>query len=197
MENPQFKDQKFGCGALRSKYDPTIPIFEKISQKKKTRDLLPTTLNYIPNMFAIRNQGAEGTCVAESSAAVKEWQGVKQIGLDEYMSPQFIYNNRANYPQDGMELADAMNILTSDGCCLETTYAYGTIQPQADIPQAAYTEAANYKIQTFAQITTVDGMKTALNSNGPCIIALPCYSHNPSWWFPNNPGDPYVGHCNA
>ena len=188
--------QQFACGAMRSPYNPKTLIAEKIYPK--TRDLnLPATLNYIQDMGTIRNQGAQGTCVAQSCAAIKEWQERKQVGFNDYMSPQFIYNNRANYPNAGMWGSDAMEILTKYGSCSESTYAYNTIEPKENIKQGAYDEAAKYKVQSFAQVTTIDGLKTALYKNGPCYIALPCYSNNAEWWKPIKEGQSPSGHANC
>lgn len=190
------EEQKFTCGALRSPYNPKMLIAEKIYPKTKNLNL-PTTLSYIEDMLPTRNQWNQGTCVAQSCAAIKEWQERKQVGFNDYMSPQFIYNHRAGYPSAGMWGSDAMEILTKYGCCSESIYAYGTIEPKENIKQEAYDEAAKYKIQSFAQVTTIDGLKTALYKNGPCYIALPCYSHDPEWWKPIKDGDPCVGHGNC
>ncbi len=188
--------EKFTCGAIRSPYNPKTLVAEKIYPK--TRDLnLPTTLNYIDEMLPIRNQGSQGACVAFACSAIKEWQERKQIGFDDYMSPQFIYNNRVNYPNAGMWGSNAMDILSKFGCCSESTYAYNKIEPKDDIKHEAYNEAEKYKIQSFAQVTTIDGLKTALYKNGPCYIALACYNHEPEWWKPIGNDTSYSGHANC
>ena len=63
---------------------------------------LPETMDLRPNLLSVRNQGSQGSCVAQSISCMKEWQEKSQVNLNEYMSPQFIYNNRSNYPNEGM-----------------------------------------------------------------------------------------------
>jgi len=95
------------CGALKSPYNPKVLIAEHIYPA--ARDLnLPEKIDLRTNLLGVRDQGSQGSCVAQSIACMKEWQEKTQVNLSEYMSPQFVYNNRTNYPDSGMYGSDAM-----------------------------------------------------------------------------------------
>ena len=55
---------------------------------------LPLVVDYRNELQPVRNQGDQGTCYAQSAACMKEWQEYQDYNLDEYLSPQFFYNNR-------------------------------------------------------------------------------------------------------
>lgn len=184
----------FTFGALKSPYSSDDLIAEHIYPS--TRDLnLPEKLDLRTNLLGVRDQGSQGTCVAESVACMKEWQEKIQVNLNEYMSPQFIYNNRSSYPQAGMYCRDAMDIISTIGCCTEYNYNYGIIEPKANIPKVAIDEASRYKVKSYAQVTTISGVQTALYKNGPCIIAFPAYNHNAQFWIKGSKDIFLGGHC--
>ena len=54
----------------------------------------PEVLDYSEELQAIRNQGSQGSCYAQSACCMKEWQEKRDSNLNEYLSPQFFYNNR-------------------------------------------------------------------------------------------------------
>ena len=82
----------------------------------------------------VRDQGYQGTCYAQSACCMKEWQEKKDYGLNEYLSPQFFYNNRFNFNDDnedndyGMYGRDVMKLLLKVGICLESSYPYEKIE---------------------------------------------------------------------
>ena len=67
---------------------------------------LPVEYDLRPQMRPIRDQGQQGTCSAQTAAAMKEWQEKVDLGFSEYMSPQFIYNLRESYGMEGMTPRD-------------------------------------------------------------------------------------------
>lgn len=170
----------FKLGAIQSPHDTRDLVAEHIYPN--TRAIaLPKELDLRKDLQPIRDQGEQGSCVAQSCAAMKEWQEKKQLGLNQYMSPQFIYNNRSNYPEEGMYPRNAMKILYSKGSCLEKTYPYGIIEKAENINDKAMDEATRYRIMRYAKIHTVNGVKTALYKNGPCIITFPVYNYSPQF----------------
>jgi C1A family cysteine protease len=168
-------------GAIRSTPDLRDRVAENIFPAARNLNL-PETLDLRNRLLPIRNQGQQGTCVAQTGACMKEWQESLEIGLDEHLSPQYIYNLRANYPGPGMQGRDLMKILSGHGCCREGLYRYGRIETSDNIPTVAHNDAANFKIKEYAQVKTVDGLKTALYKNGPCYIALPVYNYTDQFW---------------
>jgi len=182
-------NKQYTLGALRS---PLVghQIAEAILPKAIA---LPSTLDMTDYLEPVRDQGSLPTCVAQACACMKEWQGRMDSNLTQYMSPQFIYNNRNNQGSDGMNGQDAMNILCNLGDCLETTYPYGTIVPNTQIPAAAFKEAALHKCKNPALITTLNGLQTALYTNGPCLICFPVYNYSATFWEKQTPDQQEIG----
>lgn len=141
---------------------------------------LPETLDYRSSMQPIRDQGNQSSCVAMSGSAMKEWQEQKDVGLNEYMSPQFIYNFREDTSEEGMYMRDLMKILNKKGDCTEKLYPYGTFTPPSS---QAIGEAQNYIIDGYASVATPEELKTALFVNGPCVLAVPVYNYTTRMWY--------------
>ena len=158
---------------------------------------IPTVLDLRSDLQPIRNQGNQGTCYAQTVACVKEWQEKKDSGFDEYMSPQFFYNNRTNNHDDnpsnddGMFGRDVMELMRQVGICRETNYPYGVIQKRYDIPQSCFEEAKKYRIKNYARIEDMGSLKESLVKNGPALIAFPTYNLGPYFW--RNIGEPRRG----
>lgn len=150
---------------------------------------LPDIVDHIPNMQPIRDQGTQGSCAAMGGAAMKEWQEKMDIELSEYMSPQFIYNNRETVSEEGMFMRDLMEILKEKGDCIEKIFPYGTMGlPSIEVLM----DASKYKILNYASIDSIDDLKISLYTNGPCIIAIPVYNYTNRLWFKRQ-GDTLLG----
>lgn len=157
---------------------------------------LPTTYDLRPEMPPVRDQGSQGSCSAQTAAEMKEWQERFNIESEEYMSPQFIYNLRENYGEEGMTPRDTMKILNKIGVVYEKNYPYGKIErlDPSTISSQLMDEASKYIIAGYAKITLIDGLKKALFANGPCYLAFPVY--NPEkweFWKPDYAGQEALG----
>lgn len=139
----------------------------------------PATLDLRTYCQPIRNQGSQGACAAMAGAAMKEAHEYKDYKLREYLSPQYIYNMRANKTSSGMYMRDLMSILTKYGVCKESTYPYLTT---STITNEITTEANKFRIKGYASIATIDGLKNALFTNGPAVIAVPVYNYGATLW---------------
>jgi C1A family cysteine protease len=157
---------------------------------------LPTVYDLRSGMTPIRDQGTQGSCSAQTASEMKEWQERVDIGYEGYFSPQFIYNLRENYEEEGMSPRDTMKILNKIGIVYEKDYPYGKIErldPSTMSPELL-DEAAKYQIIGYARIDLLDGLKKALFANGPCYIAFPVY--NPEkweFWKPDYAGQEALG----
>jgi hypothetical protein len=151
--------------------------------------ILPEIIDYRKDMFAIRDQAGQGACVAMAGSAMKEWQEKFDSFINDYLSPQFIYNNREDPNSEGMYMRNLMGILLNKGVCSEASYPYLSFKP---ITEAIYKEALNYIIKNYASIDTIDELKTALYVNGPCVIAVPVYNFSERMWK-QNAGDVFLG----
>jgi len=154
-----------------------------------TEGELPEEHDMREDLRPIRNQGSQGTCAAQTSACMKEWQEKHDVAFNEYMSPQFIYNNRANQDSEGMYSRDVMKILNKIGSVREKDYPYNSFDPISDELREL---AGKYKIAGYASVNSVEGVKKALVKNGPCYFACPVYNRTQRMWKPRQ-GDKKIG----
>lgn len=179
------KNYNYICNVKKSVPDKRDYQFVSIG-----RDI-PVKLDYISELQPVRDQGKQGSCYAQVASCVKEWQEKKDNGFDEYMSPQFFYNNRPNNHDDnknnddGMYGRDVMKLLKVVGICREYDYPYGKIEKRYDIPQSCFEKAKEYKIKTYASIKSIQSLKESLVLNGPCLITFPCYGNSLYFWRKN------------
>jgi len=178
--------------AIPSPLDCRDWIAEAIFPAKSELNL-PKKLDLRKDLQPIRNQGSQGTCAAQTAACLKEWQEKKDVKLDEHFSPQFIYNNRSNFPNPGMYGRDVMRILHKIGCCREQYFPYEKDKNIKGTPEDTYKDASKYKIKSYAQCNTIEGVKKALYKNGPCYISFPTYNHGRSFWKPEKLGQKRIG----
>lgn len=150
---------------------------------------------YITNhKLPIRNQGLQGSCVGQSASAIKEIQEKKDVGFEDYFSPQFIYNLRINQDAEGMYPRDAMAILHKVGCVPEEEYPYGKIETSGSINSQLIQAAARYKVDGYAFVNTIDTLKEAIYKNGGCVFCVPVYHNGPDMWKPKQLGASVQGY---
>jgi hypothetical protein len=154
--------------------------------------VLPKTLDYRPDLPPIRNQGAQGSCSAQTAASMKEWQEYTDVQYIGYMSPQFVYNLRENAGEYGMYPRDTMKILKNEGIVPEKEYPYESTEDISDDLKAA---AKMYVINGYARIYTVEDLKKALVANGPCYLAFPVRNWGPEFWRNLGNDANYGGHA--
>ena len=160
-------------------------------KKESTQIRIPTVVDYRPYLRPVRNQGNQGSCVAQVGACMKEWQESNDCELDTYMSPQYIYNLRQNTSTSGMYPRNAMALLRTKGCCLESVFPYGSTQVPAENIQE---HAKTFKIASYARCMTLDSVKIALAIHGPCLLCVPVYHHGKNMWKPKKRGDRVIGY---
>ena len=141
---------------------------------------LPKTLDMRNEILAVRNQGADGACVAFTASCMKEVQERRDIDFNEYMSPQFIYLNRQNRNTEGMYPRDLMRILSTIGSIPEKMMPY---QKSTKITKEMLKNASNHRISGYASISTIDGLKSALVKNGPALLGIPVYHYGKHLWY--------------
>jgi C1A family cysteine protease len=157
---------------------------------------LPEVYDLRPEMPAVRDQGTQGTCSAQTAAAMKDWQERVDVGFQGYMSPQFVYNLRESYGMEGMTPRDTMKILNKVGIVPEKHYPYGKLEDlnEETLNAELRDEASKYKIAGYARIDLLDGLKKALFANGPCYIAFPVYNpEKMEFWKPDFTGQQMIG----
>lgn len=176
-------------------------IYDNIIKLKTETETeaLPKTLDYRKQLQPVRDQGQQGTCYAQSAACMKEWQEMQDYGLNEYLSPQFLYNIRENlyddisYNDEGMYGRNVMKLLKNIGICLEKSYRYERIENHNKMATKYFLEAKQHRIQSYARITTLDGLKLSLLKNGPCLIVLPVYNNTTQFWYKHDTTEKLLG----
>jgi C1A family cysteine protease len=180
-------------------------LFNVVKSPLDTRDFIlesiipepisyPKKLNLWKGLSGVRDQGEQGSCSAQTAAAIKEWQEKLDVNYKGYFSPQFIYNNRPNQDSEGMTPRDTMKILQKIGIVPESEYRYGKIQKPEEIDPKLFESAKKYVIAGYAQVNTIDGLKKALYTSGPCYIAFPVYDTNRwDFWNPAEKGQVSIG----
>ena len=146
---------------------------------------VPRVLDLRKKLKAVRDQGSQGSCAAQSASCMKEYQEKLNVDFNDYMSPQFVYNLRSNTETNGMYLRNVMKILQKQGICPEYDFPYGSKGLPHDFVRA---HALNYRIKSYASIKSMDTLKRALYINGPCIIAFPVYNKTSRMWLPEYKG---------
>lgn len=186
-------NENFVSGVLRDPDDPRDYMAEAMYFAMGAHVDDPTSypekLDLSRDMPPVRDQGNRGTCAAQTAAAIKEWQEQQDSGWEGYMSPEFVYFHRSNKPAAGMFSRDVMAILQEHGCCTEDELPY--VDDDDDAPRKISKKitrsAARNTIKSYARVTSMAGLKTALYQNGPCYISFPVFDERPEFWRQSNP----------
>lgn len=154
---------------------------------------IPTSLDLRGKLLSVRNQGSLGTCAAFAGAAMKEWQERVEVNYTGYFSPWFIYLHRDSVGgAEGMYLRNVMQLLQKKGVPPESEVPYHDATMASQISSQAVTDALLYVISNYAQVYSVDELKTALVKNGVCLVAVPIYNYSTRPWK-QNAGDSLIG----
>lgn len=205
-------EEQFTNGALISPPDARDWQFERLVSAGTRKPLmlhhrksgLPVTATSLPSKLILTNtlgavydQGSMPICAAVVAATCKRWQE-HTITNGASFSPMFVYNLRSNAPAEGMHGRDVMQILVQKGCCRKSFYATNsrTLNQKNSISKLAYSDGLHFRLSNYAQIHTIEGLKTALHQYGPCYIAFPMYNSGKEFWKPPKPGTPATsGHA--
>lgn len=106
--------------------------------------------------YEIQNQDGSLSCVAQGTSKILAMHEVKEGRGYTRLCPKFIYTRRANYPDGGMWLPDALSIACKSGSCIET------IQPCDNAgenfmnnkvePETAVLDAKQYKGKLYFSV---------------------------------------------
>jgi C1A family cysteine protease len=154
--------------------------------------------NNIPEKFSWkkyntppRHQGTRGTCGPFAATKISEINHLRK-GSDNsndnipnwvYLSPEFIYFHRVNKPSTGMYGRDVFDVLRKYGTVPEEQYPYADADNKVEPPhEKLYEIAKEFKINNYARVKTIDGLKRAIIELGPCYIGLPMYNLSEKFW---------------
>jgi hypothetical protein len=139
--------------------------------------------------FPVFDQGDQGSCAACAGTAMRQWQEYNDTRLLKKLSEQFVYNNREDLSEEGMYMQNLMKILLKRGICLNEFCTYGDLDTPS--PQA-YKDALKRLTQGYARVDSVEELKLALYTKGPCVVAVPVYNYGKRMWF-QRAGDTFLG----
>ena len=180
------RTEDFVFSVIPSPPDNRDHVFEhrtrSLTRSSRSNIKLPKKLDLRKLLNFSRNQGKRGTCAAFSACAIKEYHERLDVNYQGYLSPNSVYYYRSNKPNSGMFLRDVMKILYQQGIAHESDFPYDQIEEPNQIPLEAVNRMKDYRIKEYARVSTINGLKEALYTNGPCIIAFPVYDGKPEFW---------------
>jgi len=152
----------------------------------------PKTLDWTNHLYPVRNQGVQGTSLAQVGACMLEWKSRKINKESIQMSPQFIFNHRKDKTTQLMCGRELMQILTELGACSEKMCPYSSSNCTSIVDADR-----QHKIKGYARIRTMNMLKMALNIVGPCLITFPVFNHTASMWKQHREEENLGGHALA
>jgi C1A family cysteine protease len=118
--------------------------------------------------------------VGHSATALKMWQDLKDHGWEGVLARMFVYytckawdgapNEEGTYPRV------ALDVLSKVGVCQEALYPFPGPHPRT---QQMNHSAWGHRISSYARVTTLLDLKTALIAHGPCVIGIDVYANFP------------------
>ena len=153
----------------------------------------PKTLDWTNHLHPVRNQGVQGTSLAQVGACMLEWKSRKINKESIQMSPQFVFNHRKDKTTQLMCGRELMQILTELGACSEKMCPYSSSNCNSIVDDAD----RQHKIKGYARIRTMNTLKMALNIVGPCLITFPVFNHTASMWKQHREEENLGGHALA
>ena len=147
-----------------------VPLIGKLT------DLPPTSIIDAP---LAGNQGTYNSCVSWSigygmlSYHFKIIEGYSGYSVDNFFSPNYIWNQLNGGGNNGISFGRAFNLIKDQGCCKLVDMPVN-VAPDILPSQTAKTNAANYKLSDFFRFFTIDinRMKAWLSKGYPVSVGL-------------------------
>lgn len=180
-------------GALKSPEDDRDLIFEHLLRSPSGRYVtkLPAELDLSKELLSPRNQWDRPTCAAFVGSTIGEFHAKKSDpNFNEYLSPEFIYQNRDPPNTLGMYSRDVFKVMKDHGIATEIEYPYQHFEGMAVKPSWRIVRSASkQRIANYAKVTTMNGLKRSLYEIGICLMTLPMYNAGETFWR-RLPGQP-------
>ena len=170
-------------GFLDPKQFEKASIYEPLSEDN-TKNPLPESANLQKYAPAVGNQGAQGSCVAWSSAyaarSILESARTGQAGESVKFSPSFLYNQIGLDGCQGSYIQKAMEFMTKQGSVPYNAFPY-TDQDCSNQPgQQLVQQAAQFKMRGYNRLTLGDrndvidlaAVKQNLSQGAPVAIGM-------------------------
>jgi Papain family cysteine protease len=137
----------------------------------------PTAVDYSNEIRSVRDSGPEGSVVGLALATALEFQIARTTNKQQSISARYIYyaarkQQGSDLKSDsGASIKDAITVLSTEGAVAEEVWPYRPGEFAA-MPPAAVKDAARFRITGATELTTIDGIKGALNRNGPVVAGI-------------------------
>jgi len=170
-------------GALKSEITDDVPIYDNIAGGSGLLPVIPCNYSLIEYSFTPRNQGNRSTCAAFVGATISEiLNNIKSKYLDQQMSPEYIYANRANISTHGMTGRDVCRILSDNGSLPEIYMPYDPAESARTVSKSMKKIAKKYRLGLPMLVLSIDALKRAVYELGPCYLMLPLQSQDEMFW---------------
>jgi hypothetical protein len=144
---------------------------------------------YLP---PVTTEGLKGRSAAAAGACLAEYAARRRTGNKKLMDTGFLHSFRCTNPRQDMHGRDVMRILRKTGVCELGRFRKGkTGWPPTS--ESVLNRGGENKIQEYARVRTVGGVKEALNRTGPCLITFPVFNTSPRFFLPEGEERPLGG----
>ncbi|MBN2738462.1 MAG: hypothetical protein JXR70_15890 [Spirochaetales bacterium] len=178
----------------------------KSSPRSLSAQELPKSVDLSLKLPAPGNQGAQGSCVAWSTAyAYKSFHEnlERQWGYSDeghLFSPAYIYNQINGGQDAGSAIPDALELMINKGCAPLSAMPYDVNDYRKQPSQKAHQEAAKYKARSYSSVNLNDdyAMKSILAGGNCIVVGLEVYENFDSYRggiYKGPEGQIYGGHA--
>ena len=137
------------------------------------------------DISSAKNQGSISSCLAHVLATIAEYHMKRQYGLDNEISPGYIYGNRLAPlgTGEGMVTRHALEVFCKEGAPTLQEFPLHCEVPQIILAvekehDALASSARQFCFSQYVKVTTEQEIKTALMILGPIVVTVPWYKGN-------------------
>lgn len=176
--------------------DPRDHKFTDIVDMLTPMEALPPDLDLRTSglLGEVREQGAQGSCVAQAAAGAMEYF----FGASAPLSAQCVYDQRAGAAAR-MSPRDALGVLLAAGIPLAAEASQRSDDTRQPPDAAVVRSAATRRLAGYWRVQTVDECRLALYEMGPVLFAVSRYEHAMAperFWMPGtSDAAPAGGHA--
>ncbi|MBS1608601.1 MAG: C1 family peptidase [Bacteroidetes bacterium] len=163
------EDYKFGLKLATKEQLRSIPM----ASTPFSGESLPPVVDLSPNLPPIGDQGLQSSCVGWSVGyGLKAYEERIESNQTVLFSPSYIYNQLNNGQDGGINIIDAMNLISQQGAGLWSDMPYSDKDFTRKPTRSAIDNASKYKIDFWRQVNVLDikEVKAQVNAGFPVVI---------------------------
>jgi hypothetical protein len=162
-------DYKFGLKLATKEQLRSIPM----ASTPFSGESLPSLVDLSPTLPPIGDQGSQNSCVGWSVGyGLKAYQERIESNETILFSPSYIYNQLNNGQDGGINIIDAMNLISQQGAGLWGDMPYTDKDFTRKPTASAIEKASRYKIDFWRQVNVLDikEVKAQVSAGFPVVI---------------------------